>query len=51
MEIETSIINISESTYLRVPPSMAKYFKLTPETKVIIRDIDSEKAEVTFSGK
>jgi len=49
-EIETTIINIAESYYLRMPPSMVKYFKLTPETKAVIRDIDSRKVEVVFSG-
>lgn len=48
MEIETSILCISDSFYVRVPANMAKYFGINGKTTARIKDIDSNRAEIVF---
>jgi len=48
METETSILCISDSFYVRVPANMAKYFGINGKTTARIKDIDTNRAEITF---
>lgn len=51
MELKTSVIKNGDSYYIRVPPAMVEYFKLTngnlpKEAK--IKDITDKIAQVSF---
>ncbi len=49
MEIETSVIIIAGTCYIRVPANMADYFELSNNIKkVMIKDIAKNHVEVTF---
>ena len=48
MEINTSILEINGSHYVRVPPDFVKYFRLYGKKTAEIKDVGTNKAEITF---
>ena len=48
MEINTSILEINGSHYVRVPPDFVKYFRLYGKKTAEIKDVGTHKAEITF---
>ncbi len=48
MEIETSILDISGSIYVRIPSSVAEFFKLKGGMKARISDKSSREAYIIF---
>ncbi len=48
MEIETTILCISDSFYVRLPASMARYFGVNGKTTAMIKDINNNRAEIVF---
>lgn len=48
MEIDTTVLKIAESHYVRIPASMCEYFKLDGKATARIKDISKDKAEISF---
>jgi hypothetical protein len=48
MEIETSVLDISGSIYVRIPSNMADFFKLKGDTKARISDKSNREAIIVF---
>jgi hypothetical protein len=48
MELNTRIIEINGSHYIRIPASMAHFFKVNGKMDAVIRDINKNKAEIVF---
>lgn len=50
MKDETTITNIADSIYVRIPAGMARYFKIKENNldKCKIEDIDNKTARLTF---
>ena len=50
MEIETTVMKIGDSYFVRVPAEMAKFFKLNESTKnkARIKDLSKSEAKVSF---
>lgn len=48
MELKTSIIDISGSFYIRIPPAFVEYYKLKKTNEAKIEDTDKNKLSVTL---
>lgn len=51
-KLETTIAKIGESYFVRIPSSMAKYFKIViGATKANIEDLNEEEAKISFQSE
>ncbi len=48
MELTTKIAEINGSFYVRIPANMAHYFKVRGKMEAQIKDIDNNRAEISF---
>ena len=48
MKLNTRIIEINGSHYIRIPASMVHYFKVHGKMEAMIKDVDTNRAEITF---
>jgi len=48
MNLKTSVIEISGSFYIRVPPAFVEYCRLQKTSEAEIEDVEKNKLSVTF---
>jgi hypothetical protein len=51
MELQTTIVRIGDSVYVRIPANMVEYYKIKKNrlpAKCRIKDDDDETAKITF---
>lgn len=51
MEIETTIININGSRYLRLPPNMLKHLEANEQDTIIVQDEKGNKGKYFSAWK
>jgi hypothetical protein len=48
MELNTRVIEINGSHYVRIPASMVHYFKINGKSNATIKDVDKCRVEIVF---